>query len=68
MLISRCNVMFVALISLGAHSKLLEIVDVGWCNAITDHGVKVISSTCPTLTYLGLMRCDKVRRTATAFF
>lgn len=49
-----------ALISLGAHSRTIQTVDVGWCEHITAQGAIKISETCPTLQYLGLMRCDLI--------
>lgn len=55
-----CNLTDSALMSLGTHCKTIETVDVGWCKGITDAGVDHISRICPTLKYLGLMRCDRV--------
>ena len=49
-----------ALVSLGAHSRSIQTVDVGWCEHITAEGAVKISETCSTLLYLGLMRCDLI--------
>lgn len=32
----------------------------GWCQEITDAGIKLVSEKCLKLNYLGLIRCDKV--------
>lgn len=38
----------------------LEALDVGWCQEVTDHGVRVMSLACKHLDYFGLIRCDRV--------
>lgn len=51
-----------ALIAIGQYSSTIETVDAGWCKDITDQGATQIAQSSKSLRYLGLMRCDKVRR------
>lgn len=46
--------------ALAKHCPTLEALDVGWCQDITDVGIRLVSSQCLKLNYLGLIRCDKV--------
>ena len=55
---------FSALETLSHHCKQLKTLDVGWCKNITDAGVRQIAENSPNLTYLGLMRCDQVGKSA----
>lgn len=49
-----------ALLNIAKYCKQVEKVDVGWCQEITDVGVRELCHACPKLTSLGLMRCDAV--------
>uniref|UniRef100_UPI00358FC92A F-box/LRR-repeat protein 17-like isoform X2 n=1 Tax=Myxine glutinosa TaxID=7769 RepID=UPI00358FC92A len=55
-----CSITDRALMAIGQYSHSIKTVDVGWCQEITDDGATEISRACHSLTYLGLMRCDKV--------
>ena len=49
-----------ALESIAQFSPNIRVVDVGWCQKISNDGVKKISTLCKDLRFLGLMRCDNV--------
>lgn len=44
----------------GKLTKTLKNLDIGWCQAVTDDGIRSLSATCQSLRYLGLIRCDAV--------
>lgn len=51
---------FVVLGEVGKYTKALKNLDIGWCQAVTDDGIRSLSATCSSLQYLGLIRCDSV--------
>lgn len=44
----------------GKYTKTLKNLDIGWCQEVTDDGIRTLSTTCQSLRYLGLIRCDAV--------
>ncbi|XP_033625290.1 F-box/LRR-repeat protein 17-like [Asterias rubens] len=55
-----CTITDRALFSIGENSLQLEHLDISWCSYITGKGAAFVSSRCPRLKYLGLIRCNKV--------
>ncbi|XP_053387495.1 uncharacterized protein LOC123542197 [Mercenaria mercenaria] len=55
-----CSISDKGLEDIAEYRPTLEALDVGWCQAVTDRGVRVISLACKHLDYFGLIRCDRV--------
>ncbi|XP_061180559.1 uncharacterized protein LOC133189168 [Saccostrea echinata] len=55
-----CHITDQFLGEIGKYTKTLKNLDIGWCQAVTDNGIRNLSATCTSLRYLGLIRCDAV--------
>ncbi|XP_052694091.1 uncharacterized protein LOC128172335 [Crassostrea angulata] len=55
-----CHVTDHFMSEVGKYTKTLKNLDIGWCQEVTDNGIRTLSATCQSLRYLGLIRCDAV--------
>lgn len=55
-----CHVTDHFMSEVGKYTKTLKNLDIGWCQEVTDDGIRTLSATCQSLRYLGLIRCDAV--------
>ncbi|XP_062566101.1 uncharacterized protein LOC134228457 [Saccostrea cucullata] len=55
-----CHITDQFLGEVGKYTKTLKNLDIGWCQEVTDDGIRNLSATCSSLRYLGLIRCDAV--------